>query len=470
MTIWSPELEPVRGPMYLAIARALEADVRSGLLKAGARLPTHRDLAEQLEVNVGTVSRAYAECEKGGWIRGEVGRGTFVRGGEALQRDYRFARPDPAASDDAVDLSVNLPVDSPGPDVAAALRGLAIEADADDWLGYRPPEGSPRDREAGRAVLAVHGVQVEVDDVVLCAGAQHGLFVSLAAVCRPGETIAVEELAYPGLRAAAEGRGLRIESIAMDAGGIVPESLEAVCDASRPRALYLSPTVQNPTCSTLPLSRRERIAEIARSRDLLIVEDDIHRMLAPDAPPPVCTFAPETAVYIASLSKCLSPGLRVGYLAVPEALRARVIEQVWSSIWMVSPLTAALASLWVEDGTFERVAGGRRDEAARRQQLAGEILAALPADFRLRTARAGYHVWLEVGSEWNATTFANAAHERGVIVSPADAFYLGRGSAPRAVRISLSGAPDRARLAEALEVLVEVASGRSPAGRTPLRL
>ncbi len=457
----------MRGPMYLAIARVLEADVRRGLLEAGAKLPTHRDLADQLGVNVGTVSRAYAECEKGGWIRGEVGRGTFVRGGDSLQADYRFARPDPEGSGDAIDLSVNLPVDSPGPDVESALRVLATEAADADWLGYRPPEGSRRDREAGRVVLAAHGVRVSADNVVLCAGAQHGLFSSLAAVCRPGETIAVEELAYPGLRAVAEGRGLRVEPIEMDAQGIVPESLEAVCDASRPRALYLSPTVQNPTCSTLPLRRREQIADIARRCDVVIVEDDIHRMLAPDAPPPVSAFAPESAVYIASLSKCLSPGLRVGYLAVPEALRARVIEQVWGSIWMVSPLTAALASVWVDDGTFERVAAGRREEASRRQKLAVEVLGSLPRDFRLTTARAGYHVWLEVGADWNATTFANAARERGVIVSPADAFFLGRGTAPRAVRISLSGAPDRARLADALEVLVDVASG---AAGTPIRL
>ena len=133
MTIWDPTLGSIRGPMYLAISRVLEADVRSGLLEAGAKLPTHRDLADQLGVNVGTVSRAYAECEKGGWIRGEVGRGTFVRGSGSLEVDYRFARPDPGASGNAIDLSVNVPVDSPGPDVASALRALAVEASEAAW-------------------------------------------------------------------------------------------------------------------------------------------------------------------------------------------------------------------------------------------------------------------------------------------------------------------------------------------------
>jgi DNA-binding transcriptional MocR family regulator len=470
MTIWNPELGRAPGPVYRAIARVLEADVRGGKLEPGAQLPTHRALAGWLGVNVGTVSRAYAECEKGGWIRGEVGRGTFVRGRGSSRSDDGPAGSASAAPGSVIDLSANVPVASPGPDVASALRALAAEATdtaEGEWLGYRPPEGSLRDREAGRIVLAAHGVRVRAEDVVLCAGAQHGLHASLAAVCRPGETVAVEELAYPGFRAAADARGLCVVPVEMDAQGLLPESLEAVCDTSRPRALYLSPTVQNPTCSTLPLSRRQQIADIAQRRDVVIVEDDIHRMLAPEAPPPVSSLAPQTSIYIASLSKCLAPGLRVGYLAVPEALRARVVEQVWGSIWMVSPLTAALASLWVDDGSFERVAAGRRAEALRRQQLAVEILCGLPGDFRLRTARVGYHVWLELGAGWNATAFANATRERGVLVSPATAFFLGRGGAPHAVRISLSGASDRARLAAALGVLVEVACG---ATRTRIRL
>jgi len=467
MTIWFPELPSDSGsPVYVAIARALEADVRSGVLPPGERLPTHRDLADRLGVNVGTVSRAYAECERAGWIRGEVGRGTFVRGvRDARGVDDRFSGG--TRSEGLIDLSVNVPVPVAGPDLGATLSRLAADARDADWLGYQPPQGSARDREAGRRVLAAHGIEVPVERVALCAGAQHGLFASVSAACRPGDTLAVEELTYPGLQAVAEGRGLRVAPVAMDSDGLRPDAFEQVCRTRSPRAFYLAPTLQNPTASTLSRSRREEIAAIARHHEVVVVEDDIHRMLAPDAPRPVCALAPEIGVYIASLSKCLAPGLRVAYVAAPESLYDKLVEQVWSSIWMVSPLTSAVATAWVEDGTFERVAEARRSEAAARQQLAAEVLAALPDDFTLRSAPTAFHLWLELGAGWNATAFANAARERGVAVAPADSFHLGAGSCPRAVRVSLSGAPDRARLAAALEVLVEVAGS---AGSARVRL
>ena len=447
-------------PVYLGIARALEADIRAGRLAAGARLPTHRELADRLGVNVGTVSRAYAECERGGWIRGEVGRGTFVRGAPASGPDDRFGRAVPGGRDAPVDLGLNYPVEDPAPDLAVALRALAAEVEAGrpaDFLGYGGPEGAPADREAGRAALALHGVAAAADRVVIASGAQHGLSTVLAAVCRPGDAVAAESLTYPGLRAAAESRGLRLVAVEMDEEGARPEAFEAACASARPRVFYLSPTLQNPTTATLSAERREEICEIAERHGVFLVEDDIHRMLAPDPPPALAAIAPGRVVHVASLSKCLAPALRVAYLAVPEALLERVVDQVWASIWTSSPLTAALASGWVRDGTFARVAVGRRAEAAARQQLAADVLSGLPEGFRPRGAPTAYHLWLSLPEPWNATAFASASRERGVVVTPADAFHLGPGAAPAAVRISLSCAPDRAELDRGLRAVVEAA-------------
>ncbi len=479
VTIWRPDPFPTEGPAYLGIARALEADIRGGVLDPGDRLPTHRDLADVLGVNVGTVSRAYAECERRGWIRGEVGRGTFVRSGVGSAVGERFARPGGEApaggTAQPVDLSLNFPVDpadSDGPDLARALRLLAseVEASGQDWLGYRGPEGGLSDREAGAQALALHGVAVGAHSVVLAAGAQHGLSVALAAACRPGEVVAAEQLSYPGLRACAEARGLRIVPVAMDEGGVVPDAFEQVCAAQRPRALYLSPTLQNPTGTTLDIERRQRIVEIADRHECWIVEDDVHRMLAPDAPPPLAALAPDRVVFVAGLSKSLAPSLRVAFLAVPDALRERLVDQVWNSLWMVSPITAAIASAWVRDGTLERMAAGRRAEAVARQELAADVLAGLPPDFHLGPVSGAYHLWLRLAEPWKATAFANAARARGVVVTPAEAFHLGPGPPPCAVRISLSGARDRAQLADALEILVQVGSADVPSALPRVRL
>lgn len=463
MTIWSPEPPAIEGqPVYLGIARALEADVRAGRLVAGARLPTHRELAERLGVNVGTVSRAYAECERGGWIRGEVGRGTFVRGEPAAAPEERFGRAASGGGDAPIDLGLNYPVEDPAPDLAVALRTLAAEVEAGrsaDFLGYRGPEGAPEDREAGSAALALHGVRAAADRVVIAAGAQHGLSTTLAATCRPGDAVAAESLSYPGLRAAAESRGLRVVAVEMDEQGVRPEAFEAVCASARPRVLYLSPTLQNPTTQTLGTDRRERICEIAERNQVWILEDDVHRMLAPEPPPALAAIAPDRVVHVASLSKCLAPALRIAYLAVPQVLMERVVDQVWASVWTSSPLTAALASGWVRDGTFSRVAIGRRAEAAARQDLAAEVLAGLPPGFAAASAPTAYHLWLRLPEPWNATAFASAARDRGVVVTPAEAFHLGPGPAPAAVRISLSCAPDRAVLHRGLQSVVAAAHG-----------
>jgi len=102
MTIWEPRLAGRKGPRYLAIVEALTEDVASGDLKQGSRLPTHRDLADQLGLTVGTITRAYAEAARRGLVSGEVGRGTFVRRGEA-------GGPELGSDGQVVDLGQNHP-------------------------------------------------------------------------------------------------------------------------------------------------------------------------------------------------------------------------------------------------------------------------------------------------------------------------------------------------------------------------
>src|SRR5262249_25147559 len=152
--------------------------------------------------------------------------------------------------------------------------------------------------------------------------------------------------------------------VALDDEGIVPRALDAACRKARPKALYVVPTLHNPTTATLPLARRQAVVEIARRYDLAIIEDDIYRMLAPQAPPPVAHLAPERTIYVTSLSKSLAPGLRLGYMVAPAAHRARVMRGIQSSIWMVSPIAAALATHWVLQGEFEAIAAAKRKEAA----------------------------------------------------------------------------------------------------------
>src|SRR5215831_5344667 len=123
MTGWLPDLTQHRGPRYRAIADALAADITSGRLASGARLPTHRDLAYQLHVTVGTVSRAYAEAERRGLIGGEVGRGTFVRPDARRRKSMPVDLEAPLGLPQVIDLSVNIPTPMTSDSIIAETIG-----------------------------------------------------------------------------------------------------------------------------------------------------------------------------------------------------------------------------------------------------------------------------------------------------------------------------------------------------------
>src|ERR1700731_3403793 len=362
MTNWLPDLERFAGPRYRAIAEALAADIREGWLTPGTPLPTHRDLAWRLRVTIGTVSRAYAEAERRGLIAGEVGRGTFVRppaGAAAIMPgDILGETRDP----DFIDLTINRPCAAgEGAAMAAALVRLAAETDLATLLDYQAPAGRREGRVAGATFLQKCGVATTPEQVVATAGGQHAMFCVIGALTRPGDTLAVEALTYPGLRALASLLHLRLTPITLDEEGLIPEALDAACRAAPVRALYTMPTLHNPTTRTMPVTRREALAEVARRHDLALIEDDVYGFLL-DAPlPPLVHFAPERAFYITSASKSLMPALRIGFVHAPKAQVEPIAAAVRDTIYSAPPLMARIAARWIADGTAERLAEEKRD-------------------------------------------------------------------------------------------------------------
>jgi len=281
MTIWEPRLEGRKGPRYRAIVEALAEDVAAGELRMGSRLPTHRELADRLGVTVGTVSRAYSEAARQGLVSGEVGRGTFVRGGGESDAH-------PGDTDGPVDLGQNHPPDPAGQPQRAALLGalatLTARADAGRLLDYPAAGGSAADREAGASWIERAGVEASPEHVLVCTGSQHGLTVVLATQLEPGDLLLTESLTYAGLKSVAGLLHLRLKGLPMDAQGLRPEALEAACREGGAKALYLIPTLHNPTTAVMPEERRREIAAIARAHGLAIVEDDVHGLLPRERP------------------------------------------------------------------------------------------------------------------------------------------------------------------------------------------
>ena len=448
MTIWTPKIKKRPGPRYLAIAAALADDVENGRLMPGTRLPTQRDLAYRLGLTTGTIGRAYAEAQRLGFLTGEVGRGTFIRDmGKRLST--LAGRETPA--DHLIDVSLNYPPAGGGEEDAfrAALAAVSRSNDLAPLLAYQHDGATPEQRLIAAAWLGHAGIEASPDGIVFTAGVQHGLTVTLGAVCEPGDLVLAEALTYPGIRALSIMQHLRLQGVGIDEQGVVPEAFETACRNGPVRALYAIPTLQNPTASTMPLERRQAIVEVARRHDVILIEDDIYGFMLPDAPPRLVKLAPERTVYLTSTSKCLMPGLRVGFAVPPERLAAKLAAMVRTTLWMTAPPMIEIFRHLVESGAADRIVDARNGEAEARQRIAATAL----GDARIRADPRSPHLWLTLPDHWRGRDFVRRARDQGVVVLGADDFALVHDAGRDHVRLCLGCPPRRSDLMQAMGIL-----------------
>ncbi|WP_271411589.1 aminotransferase-like domain-containing protein [Pseudomonas sp. Q1-7] len=447
-------LESGQGTKYQRLAAALHEQIRDGGLEAGSKLPPHRILADRLGITAGTVSRAYAELERLGLVVARVGDGTFVRQHDVeRKRDTGFRN----ASDKTpglFDMSRNLHI--PGQEtafLADSLRELANDPDRLHELTlYSPEQGLPRHRRAGARWLAQGEFRPQAEQILCTNGAQHALLCTLMALLRPGDSVATEQLTYPGLIGAARMQGIRLLGVAMDEEGLIPAALDEICRHNRVSALYCTPTLQNPTTAVMSPARRKAIAELCRQHNLLMIEDEAHAVLVADRPLPLSHYAPERGVLIGSLSKAVAAGLRVGYLHAPTALLGRLAAALRGSCWMATPLAMELACNWIEGGVAEQLRRQQVVELARRKALVQGLL----ADTRYHTHPQSPHFWIEVPEPWRAADVEAELKLKNVLISTAETFAVGRAAVPQFVRASVSNAShDDGLLLEGFRALAE---------------
>ncbi|EWY39590.1 GntR family transcriptional regulator [Skermanella stibiiresistens SB22] len=443
---WTPDLSGSSGPIYLALAAAIQSDIQIGALNPGDRLPTHRALAATLGLDLTTVTRAYGEARRRGLIDAAVGRGTFVR-------DVGRGRRDAEVAPVEVDLSMNLPPLPAASDIPTLLsRTLATvlrRGDAAQMLNYHPSGGGADDRAAAVQWLTPLLGDLPPSRALVAAGGQAILTALLTTLAPAGSVILTEAFTYPGLRAVAAQLGLTLEGLPLDGQGLIPEALDAACARFSPTALYTIPTIQNPTTATMSPERRDAVATVARRHGLTVIEDDAYGMSPTVPPPPIATLIPELTWYIGTVSKSLLPALRVAYLVAPDERRATRMRAALRAVsQMAPPLSAAVVARWIRDGTAHRILDEIRREAAARQSLAAAVL---PAG-TFAAHPQGHHLWLSLPQGWSATAFATQARRFGLALVPDSAFAVAPATAPNpAVRLSLGAARDIDHLAPALE-------------------
>ena len=446
LPVWLPRLAVHGGPRFLQIADALQAAMTDGLLKPGDRLPPQRQLAAQLNLDLTTVTRAYDEARRRHLLEGRGARGTYVAAPKVELTSV-------------LDLSMNTPPPPAGVDFDDLLKqGLSqvmMGADTALLMTYHLGGGSDSDRKAGARWLEPMFGTLDSEQVVVCPGAQAAIAALILALTKPGDVILTEPASYPGLRTAATQLGRRIVAVKADQHGMMPEMLEQTCHQLQPGLVYLNPTLQNPTAITIPERRRKELANIAKRCNVRIVEDDPYWLLADAPPPPIAAVVPEQVCYISTLSKCLTPGLRVAFVLIRDQHeRERFLVALRSFSLMVAPLTAALATQWILDGSAAALMEGVRKEARLRHWMARDILAG-----RYSGTGDGLHIWLELPGYWSSSQLARAADSEGIAVTPVEAFATGS-DCVNAIRISLGSIKDRGRLQTGLQRLSHLLARR----------
>lgn len=446
-TRWSKHIGQSGKPAYLAIADAIAADMQAGRLAANENLPPMRVLARQLGLNYSTVARAYAEARRRGLVDARSGRGTFVKPTASAAASVRSL-----GYVGLVEMTMNLPPEPQDPALMIRMQNglgeLRERMDMRELLRYQDFGGSREDREAGIRLLESHLPRLSPERVLVCPGVQSALLALMSVLVRPGEAMCTEALTYPGVKAIASHLGIELVGLPLDDEGIDPDAFAAACAKHAPKALYLNPTLLNPTTAVMSEARRLAVAETARQHNIWIIEDDAYGLLPARAPRPIAALAPEMTFYVSGLAKFVGAGLRIAYLAAPDTRQAqRIASTLRAMTVMASPITTALSTRWINDGTAKAILDAVREESARRQRFAAQTL---PAGYASKPE--AFHLWLPLPPHWSRVEFAAHLRARGIGVVGSDSFAVTQ-IAPEAVRVCLGGAVDRNQCRVALELI-----------------
>ena len=296
-------------------------------------------------------------------------------------------------------------------------------------LQYSTTEGYAPLREWIAARVGTFDAPVSPDQVLMVSGSQQGLDLLGKVLIDAGDTVLVETPTYLGALQAFSLFAPKYVSIAADDDGLLPETMgESVRGA---KFLYCLPNFQNPTGRLMPEDRRRRLAEKARELDLLILEDDPYGELsyAGDRPCSVRSLAPERTVYMGSFSKVLSPGIRLGYVVAPQALRAKLVQAKQATDLHTSTLSQMMAYEVVKDGFLDtHIPSIRKLYGAQCQAMLTALEKYMPEGVRWNRPKGGMFLWAELPRGMNATAVFARAIEQNVAFVPGEPFYAANAS------------------------------------------
>lgn len=441
---------------YEKLAEDFAGLIGDGVLRAGERLPSVRQLAREQRVSISTAVQALRQLERLGWVEARPQSGFFVRARTpSLALPGGHSTPEvPVAVDlnqrlvevlqanqrpGVVPLGAALPAPTLLP-IAALHRRYASVARRFPHLLDGASHTDINDVQLVRQIVRrslAWGGPLDPDEIVVTNSCTEAMSLCLRAVTRPGDTVAVESPAYYVMLQLLESLGLKALEIPTDpATGLSVAALDLATREGKVAAVLLVPNASNPLGSVMPDESKRKLAQLMAARNVPVIEDDIYGDLCFDAcrPWPLKSFDPEgksagNVMLCASYSKCLSPALRIGFVAAGK-YRAAVALQKTLASGGTNPITQRVLAEMLESGTYERqVRGLRRQYQGQVEQTMAAVARHFPAGTRMARPQGGFVLWVELPGAvdtallWRRASAAGIAFVPGNLFSPSGLYH-----------------------------------------------
>lgn len=446
---WKPVLDRnTKKPIYIYLADTLESDILSGKLTPGTKLPPQRELADYLDINLSTITRAFKLSEQRGLICSVVGNGTYISSDAASNSMLMLNN----TNLNIIEMGAILPNTEFNKHVSSYLHTMSTEPDFYKLLQYGNIEYDDLQIKAAKKWLSYFTLTSSKEHILFSTGSQNGIFATLAALFKSGDRIATMPTTYPGLKVAAKILGIHLIPLHLGNEEITENVLQYACKIQNVKGFYFIPDFNNPTSELLSVKSRRLIADFCEREKIPVIEDAIYSLFMPEPLPPISSFAPEQGIFISSTSKTLAPGLRLAVIHCPKTVYPTLKESLYGMQIAPPALLMQLFTRLVLSGRFEEIRKLRIKDLEERNIIFDKILKDCEntGDFHSPIR------WVQLPKHFTPAQFEALALSHNLQVYGADRFIVGPEPVPNAIRVSLISTQEIDDYKKGLNVLKEL--------------
>lgn len=444
---WKPDKSKLTKPLYKSIAKYLEQDIKSGVLRARDKLPPQRELADFLDINLSTVTRAYKICELKGLIYGTIGKGSFV----SANASSPVTALDNTGSA-LIEMGTILPFAEHDYLIRAIAADILDRPNSESYFDYRNPSGSISQLQTAKKWLNKFQVDAKEENIIIAAGAQNALAITLASLFKPGDKIATNAYTYANFISLANMLSIQLMPVDGDEFGMLPDRLDCVCGNNQIQGIYLIPSCDNPNNSVMGDIRRQDVANVIKKHRLILIEDDIYAFLSPERFKPFFSLVPEQTVYISGASKPICAGVRVAYITFPGAFQHELRQGLYNLNLKTPSFNIEIVTEIIHRNLDENLVNWKRALAAERNELFLKYFDSYPVAYH----RTSYYQWLLLPGNCSGRSFELQAAGNGVKVYGAERFAVGGLIHTHAVRIATCSPRDTRELEKGLDIIKRI--------------